>query len=256
MENSIIDIPIESPEEQANRIRSLAVDWRVTCDGMQRTFDECVCTEDVQTLRSRYRTVRNAYEELETLWSDIKDISSEREYVEKYTEMKNLKFNTEALSDRLDAAEGTYKEQKETTERTRLSLEKTTLNSSILSESTVQIKTKRPDLELPKFNGDITFYASFMEQFESVIGSDEKLNLLKKFNFLIGCCEGDVKTLLGSLPIKAESYEIAKGILKLHYGNTEIQKTALRNKIRNFEATTKVFPIANVKSALENSLPT
>ena len=48
-----------------------------------------------------------------------------------------------------------------------------------------QVKPKLPKFVLPKFQGDITTFSSFIDSFESAIDKNPELSVIDKFNYLL-----------------------------------------------------------------------
>ena len=82
-------------------------------------------------------------------------------------------------------------------------------------------KVKLPKLELPKFNGEITKFFSFWDSFESMIGTNEDLSSIDKFNYLQRSLRGEAQTALEGLPIRDRTYDAAVEMLKERFGNTQ-----------------------------------
>ena len=65
-------------------------------------------------------------------------------------------------------------------------------NSSSSSQRHIWNKVTLPTLELPTFNGEITQFFSFWDSFESMVGANEDLSSIDKFNYLQRSLRGEL----------------------------------------------------------------
>ena len=64
------------------------------------------------------------------------------------------------------------------------------------------LRSKLPDLHLPTFDGQITEWNGFWEQFQSQVGSLQDLPQSSKFTYLVGQLRGEaLKTVQGIIPL-------------------------------------------------------
>ena len=82
-------------------------------------------------------------------------------------------------------------------------------------------KVKLPKLELPTFNGEITKFFSFWDSFDSMVGTNEDLSSIDKFNYLQRSLRGEAQTALEGLPIRNRTYQATIELLKERFGNTQ-----------------------------------
>ncbi|XP_024881163.1 uncharacterized protein LOC112460613 [Temnothorax curvispinosus] len=66
-----------------------------------------------------------------------------------------------------------------------------------------------PIIELPKFTGDIDEWLGFRDTFESLIHSNETIDLIQKFHYLKAALEGNAAQIIKSLEFSAANYTIA-----------------------------------------------
>ncbi len=83
------------------------------------------------------------------------------------------------------------------------------------------ISVRLPKLDLPTFDGDVTKFTPFWQQFGACV-DEQEIPVVTKFNYLIGLLKGDAKSLLEGLPVTRENYEEAKGLLKKRYGRKAV----------------------------------
>ncbi|KAK4317024.1 hypothetical protein Pmani_011836 [Petrolisthes manimaculis] len=79
---------------------------------------------------------------------------------------------------------------------------------------------KLPKLELPKFNGEVTQWQSFWDQFFSHIDATD-LPVISKFTYLMSLLEGDAKNVVKGLAHTCANYSVACGLLKERYNKPE-----------------------------------
>lgn len=101
----------------------------------------------------------------------------------------------------------------------------------------VQINTKEksksnsklPKLVISKFNGELTDWLRFWNQFQAEIEAAE-IPVVTKFSYLKELLEAKVRVCVDSLPLTSEGYERAKNILKTKYGkDSEIVNAYIQN---------------------------
>ena len=108
------------------------------------------------------------------------------------------------------------------------------INSS--NESTAS-KIKLTTLQISKFNGDITTWQSFWDQFNSAIHSNDEISDINKFNYLSSyLCDSAKETISGLSPTST-SYNTAAELLKKRYGNTQALISSFMNKFVTLDST-------------------
>ena len=103
-------------------------------------------------------------------------------------------------------------------------------SSSTTSHSNQNLNVKLPTIELPKFNGDYTEWASFFDTFSSLVGSNESLSNSQKLHYLKSCLEDEPKKTLESLKADNTNYAIAVKLLKDRYEN---KRFIINNHLKN-----------------------
>ena len=74
---------------------------------------------------------------------------------------------------------------------------------------------------LPKFQGDITTFSTFIDSFESAIDKNPELSVIDKFNYLSSLVKGPAARAIQGLTLSEANYESAKEILKQRYGGPQ-----------------------------------
>lgn len=80
---------------------------------------------------------------------------------------------------------------------------------------------KKKTLEIPKFNGAILEFLSFKDIFQSLIISDNQLDPIEKFGYLLECLSGEARAMLDGLGLTADNFSHAWALLNDRYGKTE-----------------------------------
>ncbi|XP_065083288.1 uncharacterized protein LOC135705468 [Ochlerotatus camptorhynchus] len=78
-----------------------------------------------------------------------------------------------------------------------------------------------PQIKLQVFNGDIDEWISFRDLFTSLIHRKTDLPEVEKFHYLKGCLQGEPKSLIDSLKITKNNYQIAWDMLLKRYDNSK-----------------------------------
>ena len=82
-------------------------------------------------------------------------------------------------------------------------------------------KVKLPKLALPTFDSEITKFFSFWDSFERMIGNNEDLSSIDKFNYLKRNLRGEFQAVLEGLPIRERTYDAAVTLLKKRFRSTQ-----------------------------------
>ena len=85
---------------------------------------------------------------------------------------------------------------------------------------TPSVQAKLPKLELPKFNGKITQWQSFWDQFSSHI-DDTDLPIISKLTYLLSLLDGAGKDAVEGVPHTSASYKTVVNLLKERFGKPE-----------------------------------
>jgi hypothetical protein len=93
-------------------------------------------------------------------------------------------------------------------------------NSNVTSQSG-SLNVRLPKLSLPSFDGEITKFKEFWDQFDVAVNK-MSVPSVTKFTYLKGLLEGDAKACIEGLSLTSEHYEIACELLMERYGRTEL----------------------------------
>ncbi|KAJ8984400.1 hypothetical protein NQ317_003983 [Molorchus minor] len=90
----------------------------------------------------------------------------------------------------------------------------------IVEESfTRSVNVKLPKIEIPKFDGDLKNWQSFIGLFNSLVHENESLSNIEKFNYMITSLKNAPLALAKCTPLAGENYLVAYNALKNRYEN-------------------------------------
>ncbi|GFR97850.1 hypothetical protein ElyMa_006334700 [Elysia marginata] len=81
-------------------------------------------------------------------------------------------------------------------------------------------KARLPKIEMPKFDGEMTRWQSFCDQFTAIIDNSEQSNV-NKFSYLRSLLTKEALASIKKLALTSENYTTAKSILERHFGRKE-----------------------------------
>ena len=82
-------------------------------------------------------------------------------------------------------------------------------------------QVKLPKLVIHNFNGDITYWTTFWDSFESTVDKNPGLSEIDKFNYLKSLLEKSAAEAISGLTLTADNYKEAVSILKKRFGNKQ-----------------------------------
>ncbi|XP_064479221.1 uncharacterized protein LOC135392441 [Ornithodoros turicata] len=100
--------------------------------------------------------------------------------------------------------------------------ESTTGTQQTRARNPTDTRVKLPKLEVPKFNGELTLWTTFWDQFESSIHTNETLHKVDKFKYLKSYLTGKAATAISGLPLTNENYDAAIDILKQRFNQKQL----------------------------------
>lgn len=84
-----------------------------------------------------------------------------------------------------------------------------------------RVLAKLPKLHLPSFDGTVTEFTSFWEQFEAQVDSNPDIPEVTKYSYLMSVLKGDARSCINGLPISAANYATAVKLLKERFGRKQ-----------------------------------
>ncbi|XP_073966924.1 uncharacterized protein [Choristoneura fumiferana] len=81
------------------------------------------------------------------------------------------------------------------------------------------VRTKLPNIEIPKFDGKYKDYQTFIALYDSMIANNSEIDNVHKLYYLRTLLEGEPLKLIENLSLSSESYTAAKNILNDRYNN-------------------------------------
>ena len=94
---------------------------------------------------------------------------------------------------------------------------------------------KLPPLHLPKFSGDIQGWPEFISLFDSSIHNSVSLQDSQKLQYLLSCLSGEPKTMVSSISIVNENYEVVRTLLKARYENQRVLISTLLKRLTSLD---------------------
>lgn len=85
---------------------------------------------------------------------------------------------------------------------------------------------KLPKITLPTFDGHWKSWPAFRDLFESLVHTQDTLDNIEKFQYLVMSLSGEPLTLVKSVPLEATNYSIAYETLKKRYQNRRLLATS------------------------------
>ncbi|XP_046735022.1 uncharacterized protein LOC124404734 [Diprion similis] len=93
---------------------------------------------------------------------------------------------------------------------------------AVSTEATSRVRSRLPELTVPKFSGECRLWPDFKAMFTSVIGSSKDLSELEKFQYLKSAVEGDAADLISNLAPSDGSFNSAWLLLIARYENKRL----------------------------------
>ena len=85
------------------------------------------------------------------------------------------------------------------------------------------VTIKLSTLKITTFNGDITTWQSFWDQYNSAIHSNNEINDRNKFNYLHSFLCEEARAIISGLAPTSSNYTTAVRHLQKRYGNTQVK---------------------------------
>ncbi|XP_065083404.1 uncharacterized protein LOC135705559 [Ochlerotatus camptorhynchus] len=92
-----------------------------------------------------------------------------------------------------------------------------------------------PVFKIPSFDGSVKDWLSFRDAFQSMIGKDVSLSPIDKFNYLLSVLTKEARTLVESIEVTANNFEVAWQMLEQRFENKKIIARTLMDSFLNAE---------------------
>ena len=106
---------------------------------------------------------------------------------------------------------------------------------------TAVFESNLPTLELPKFEGDISTWEAFYEDFLSMVDK-RPISDKMKHSYLRKALKGEAEELVQGYAITTLNYKLVLDVLKEHYGNKNITKIELLGALIEISRSSKYVP--------------
>ncbi|XP_066917006.1 uncharacterized protein [Clytia hemisphaerica] len=198
-------------------------------------------------------TETQRYDVMDELNSNIITIQSKHDTIKKLDEkILELLSDDEEMADELNAnTEFELKVQKYVSKLKRLErkLEAPYANVNVTPIATGTIAAtvqqpiierkndgvRLPKIEIPKFKGDPLEWNSFRDTFTATIHENSKLSDIEKFTYLQSYVRDEAQQAIQGLPLSGENYDKAWQLLTERYGNSQLIRSSLMNKLIKLE---------------------
>ena len=107
----------------------------------------------------------------------------------------------------------------------------TTIHDTSLIGHVNVVTPKLPEIDLPKFSGDIKAWPAFWDMFNSLVHENIALSDSKKLQYLSRCLEGDAERSISVLRLTEVNYPVALKLLKDRYQNKRLLVSTLLNEL-------------------------
>lgn len=176
------------------------------------------CDENTPTTEIQQRLNK-----LESLWTQFDEVQLEIEMLDTSDDAE------EASSEEREAFESEYFRLQSHAEQ----IISTRVEHEVVRETPVPTareasidkqRIKLPALSLPEFDGDRKRWLGFKNTFAALVDSDNAINNVTKFRYLLSCLKNGTEKCLEAIEINEQNYKIAWDILENRYANLNIIK--------------------------------
>lgn len=98
------------------------------------------------------------------------------------------------------------------------------------------VKARLPKLDLFHFDSNLENWQTFYDTFSSLIHNSKEISDIEKYYYLLTAVSGPALTLVKSMPITADNYQIVWSLLVKKYENKRVLATSYLDKIFQFKA--------------------
>ena len=129
----------------------------------------------------------------------------------------------------------------ETVENNPRDARPSTSATAFMKLSTINIKT---------FDGETENWHTFTDSFEYVIDKNDTLPDIQKMNYLKSLVEGKVVTIISSIKLANENYNISLNLLKERYEDKQLIIHSHMSKLLKLENITDVKYVSGLRNSL------
>lgn len=160
--------------------------------------------------------------ELSSLYSDFEDLAEEMDELNVTVDKKSDEVDTSNPCKQFDIMFYQIKAAFDS-----LSTNKNLVPSNIETSS---VQPKLPQIDIPKFGGQLEQFSSFKSLFDNLINSST-IAPIEKFSYLKSLLEGPALSVIEAIPFDPEHYDLAYTTLVERYTNPRILASFYLNKI-------------------------
>ena len=186
-------------------------------------------TEEFNKKVSRLEDAQGA---LEVLISDD-ELETHVDEAEQYLSEKNkVKFSA------LEKLESLSQHNNDDNSSTASDAASAAAQAAVAGVETALAASRLPNLDLPRFNGDVFFWQQFIDAYMAHVGNNKKIPLVDKFTHLIRLLDDDAKAAVRSFQLTADNYQPALDHLKERFGRPAFIRLKHINALLHLEAPT------------------
>ena len=97
--------------------------------------------------------------------------------------------------------------------------------SAVATNQQITIKSagiQLPQIEFPKFNGELSDRLGFRDTFKSLIHKNQKISEIEKFHYLVAALKDSATQVIDSLEFRSTNYAVAWDALCSRYNNKRL----------------------------------
>ncbi len=218
---------IKTTKQQKTRLRkTLTADIGRVRELLNETEDDA--KKVIKKKLSRLQNTVSAFKELQIALTDLIDETEDEGLIE-----ARCKEEDEEYEFLLELEDVLYDAQQKLTPPTSNKGDAGKEESAISTHTTNNndIRSRLPNLEIVKFNGDFLKFAEFWEHFEATIHNNSRLSVIEKFGYLKSYLCGAASTAIDGLMVCSDNYEEAVAIIKERFGKKALIVAELYNRL-------------------------
>lgn len=106
--------------------------------------------------------------------------------------------------------------------------------TSVELPKTERLRIQLPNIQIPKFDGDILQWSVFRDMFSSLVHDNTNLSNMERFHYLLTAVSGSASSVVRSIPLSDANYPIAWNALHERYDNQRLIMNAHLDKLFSF----------------------
>lgn len=120
-----------------------------------------------------------------------------------------------------------------------------------LQESHPENSVSLPKLQIKKFNGDVTQFVTFWDEFKSTVHHKRGLTDVQRFKYLKDLVVGDAARSIENIPLSEDNYHNAVKYLFRRFGDVETIIVGIFSKLLEFGKISKSNDVASLRNMID-----